>query len=169
MIEYSPIAALNRTYALAKVYGNEQAIAEAEKLKLNDNHLYHTLLGELYTTIDRQKAKEHFEIAVKLSRSSADKKLILSKIKKLLFWKPIMAYNEKLADRVREALADVPNVEEKKNEERPTVTIAIAGSIINNTQSLELATRVLSSSLLASFSENLSYIYILVIKKKNSF
>ena len=62
-----------------------------------------------------------------------------------------------------------PNVEEKKNEERPTVTIAIAGSIINNTQSLELATRVLSSSLLASFSENLSYIYILVIKKKNSF
>ncbi|CAF1778294.1 unnamed protein product [Brassica oleracea var. botrytis] len=35
-----------------------------------------------------------------------------------------------------------PNVEEKKNEERPTVTIAIAGSIINNTQSLELATRL---------------------------
>ncbi|CAH8365337.1 unnamed protein product [Eruca vesicaria subsp. sativa] len=34
------------------------------------------------------------------------------------------------------------NVEEKKHEERPTVTIAIAGSIINNTQSLELATRL---------------------------
>ncbi|CAN7067741.1 hypothetical protein IGI04_041179 [Brassica rapa subsp. trilocularis] len=34
------------------------------------------------------------------------------------------------------------NVEEKKKEERPTVTIAIAGSIINNTQSLELATRL---------------------------
>ncbi|KAF8096540.1 hypothetical protein N665_0307s0066 [Sinapis alba] len=35
-----------------------------------------------------------------------------------------------------------PNVEEEKKEDRPTVTIAIAGSIINNTQSLELATRL---------------------------
>lgn len=41
------------------------------------------------------------------------------------------------------------NVEEKKKEERATVTIAIAGSIINNTQSLELATRVTSLSLLS--------------------
>ncbi|KFK26174.1 hypothetical protein AALP_AA8G212400 [Arabis alpina] len=32
--------------------------------------------------------------------------------------------------------------EEKKNEDIPTVTIAIAGSIIHNTQSLELATRL---------------------------
>ena len=83
MIEYSPIAALNRTYALAKVYGNEQAIAEAEKLALADNHLYHSLLGELYSAIDGPKAKQHFEFAIKLSRSSADKKLILGKIKKL--------------------------------------------------------------------------------------
>lgn len=52
-----------------------------------------------------------------------------------------------------------PNGEEKKKEGgRPTVTIAIAGSIINNTQSLELATRVtsLSPSLLLGFSENLN-------------
>jgi RNA polymerase sigma factor (sigma-70 family) len=83
MIEYSPIAALNRTYALAKVYGSEQAIAEAEKLALTDNHLYHSLLGELYSAIDSPKAKQHFEFAIKLSRSSADKKLILGKIKKL--------------------------------------------------------------------------------------
>lgn len=40
-----------------------------------------------------------------------------------------------------------PNVEEKNNEDIPTVTIAIAGSIIHNTQSLELATRVLLLSL----------------------
>ena len=83
MIEYSPIAALNRTYALAKVYSNERAIVEAEKLRLNDNHLYHTLLGELYSTVDGPQAKQHFESAIKLSRSSADKKLILDKIKKL--------------------------------------------------------------------------------------
>jgi TfoX/Sxy family transcriptional regulator of competence genes len=32
----------------------------------------------------------------------------------LIFIKTIMPYNEKLADRVREALADLPDVEEKK-------------------------------------------------------
>jgi RNA polymerase sigma factor (sigma-70 family) len=83
MIEYSPIAALNRTYALAKVYGNEQAIAEAEKLALADNHLYHSLLGELYGTIDKTKAIEHLGSALKLSRSAADKKVIKDKINKL--------------------------------------------------------------------------------------
>ncbi|MDB5143303.1 MAG: polymerase subunit sigma [Mucilaginibacter sp.] len=83
MIEYSPIAALNRTYALAKVYGNEQAIAEAEKLALADNHLYHSLLGELYATIDKTKAIEHLRSALRLSRSAADKKVIKDKISKL--------------------------------------------------------------------------------------
>jgi RNA polymerase sigma-70 factor (ECF subfamily) len=83
MIEYSPIAALNRTYALAKVYDNEQAITEAEKLALADNHLYHSLLGELYATIDKTKAIEHLRSALKLSRSAADKKVIKDKISKL--------------------------------------------------------------------------------------
>ena len=36
MLEYSPIAALNRTYVLSKVKGKEAAIIEAEKLKLDD-------------------------------------------------------------------------------------------------------------------------------------
>jgi RNA polymerase sigma-70 factor (ECF subfamily) len=31
-IEYSPVAALNRTFALSKTNGNMAAIAEAEKL-----------------------------------------------------------------------------------------------------------------------------------------
>ena len=83
VLEYSPIAALNRTYALAKVQGNEKAIEEAEKLKLDDNHLYHVLLGELYSGCDPAKAIQHFEVAIKLTKSSADKKLILKKIKKL--------------------------------------------------------------------------------------
>jgi predicted RNA polymerase sigma factor len=83
MIEYSPIAALNRTYALSKVNGKELAITEAEKLDLSGNHLYHALLGELYSSIDNQRAIQHLEKALKLSRSSADKKVILNKIKKL--------------------------------------------------------------------------------------
>ncbi len=83
IIEYSPIAALNRTYALSKVYGNGPAIAEAEKLDLGGNHLYHALLGELYSSVDNQRAIQHLEKALKLSRSAADKKVILNKIKKL--------------------------------------------------------------------------------------
>lgn len=47
LIEYSPITALNRTFAFAKVYGNESAIQEAEKLNLNENNYYHSLLGYL--------------------------------------------------------------------------------------------------------------------------
>jgi len=83
MTEYSPIAALNRTYALSKVYGNEEAIVEAEKLNLDNNHLYHCLLGELYSDVDLQKAIEHLQQALKLSRIAADKKVIKNKISKL--------------------------------------------------------------------------------------
>ncbi|HMG67935.1 MAG TPA: sigma-70 family RNA polymerase sigma factor, partial [Chitinophagaceae bacterium] len=45
-IDYSPIAALNRIYALSKVQGNQPAIAEAEMLSLKENHFYFALLGE---------------------------------------------------------------------------------------------------------------------------
>ncbi|MGZ3821688.1 MAG: RNA polymerase sigma factor [Mucilaginibacter sp.] len=83
MVEYSPIAALNRTYALSKVYGKSSAIDEAEKLKLDANHLYHSLLGELYTDTDNQMALEHFKKAMRLSRSPDDKKVILKKVQKL--------------------------------------------------------------------------------------
>jgi RNA polymerase sigma-70 factor (ECF subfamily) len=55
--EYSPIAALNRTYAVSKVKGKEPAITEAEKLNLHTNHYYFALLGELYKELDNQKAK----------------------------------------------------------------------------------------------------------------
>jgi RNA polymerase sigma factor (sigma-70 family) len=73
--EYSAVAALNRTYALAKVKGNETAIMEAEKLNLASNHFYHTLLGELYKDIDTLKAKEHLLIALRLAKTDTDKRL----------------------------------------------------------------------------------------------
>jgi RNA polymerase sigma-70 factor (ECF subfamily) len=80
LIEYSPIAALNRTYALAKVNGKKEAIIAAEKIKLTDNHLYHALLGELYTDFDNTKAISHLQNAWTLARSTADKMLISNKI-----------------------------------------------------------------------------------------
>lgn len=82
-IQYSPVAALNRTYALAKANGKQKAIAEAEKLRLNDNHFYFTLLGELYTGIDNQKAKIHFDTALALAKTQNDKQVIQKKIGKL--------------------------------------------------------------------------------------
>lgn len=80
VVEYSPVAALNRIYALAKVKGNQAAIVEAEILHLANNHFYHTLLGELYRDTDAVKAKEHFLHALKLARTDTDKRTIFSKI-----------------------------------------------------------------------------------------
>jgi RNA polymerase sigma-70 factor (ECF subfamily) len=70
-IEYSPMAALNRTFAFAKVRGNSAAIIEAEKLNLIDNSFYYSLLGHLYTDIDNVKAKHNFEEALQLSNSNS--------------------------------------------------------------------------------------------------
>ena len=76
ILEYSPLAALNRTYALSKANGKEEAIIEAEKLKLNENHFYFTLLGELYKDIDNDKSKLNFERGLSMAKTNADKKII---------------------------------------------------------------------------------------------
>ena len=82
-IEYSPIAALNRTYALSKAYGKEIAIAEAEKLNLENNHFYFALLGELYNDVDNEKAREYFTKAVSLAKTITEKQAMQKKIDKL--------------------------------------------------------------------------------------
>lgn len=81
IISYSPIAALNITFALSKANGKHEAIIEAEKLNLVENHLYHTLLGELYTDINNSKSLFHLKIAMSLAKSPADKNLISNKIR----------------------------------------------------------------------------------------
>ncbi len=83
-LEYSPIAALNRTYALAKANGKEEAIVEAEKLALTDNHFYYSLLGNLYTDIDNTKAIQHLQTALKLALSEADKAIIKRTLDKIM-------------------------------------------------------------------------------------
>ncbi len=82
-LEYSPIAALNRTYALSKANGKKEAIIEAEKLALDDNHLYHSLLGNLYTDIDNPKAIHHFQQAFSLAKTGSDKRMIDNNISRL--------------------------------------------------------------------------------------
>lgn len=79
-LEYSPIAALNRTFALSKVYGKEKAIIEAEKLQLTGNQYYYALLGELYSGIDNNKARLNFDNAVNLAKTLSDRQILLKKI-----------------------------------------------------------------------------------------
>ncbi|MBC8109825.1 MAG: sigma-70 family RNA polymerase sigma factor [Verrucomicrobia bacterium] len=83
-LEYSPVAALNRTFALAKVEDKPTAIVEALKLDLNENHLYHALLANLYTEIDNQKAIEHLQMALKSTKTVSDQLTIHAKITQLI-------------------------------------------------------------------------------------
>jgi RNA polymerase sigma-70 factor (ECF subfamily) len=80
MITYSPVAALNRTFALSKVAGKEKAIVEAEKLHLHNNPFYFTLLGELYTGLDNSKAKQYFQKAYAIAKTNSDKQIIQRRI-----------------------------------------------------------------------------------------
>jgi RNA polymerase sigma factor (sigma-70 family) len=80
LIEYSPVIALNRAFALSKVIGKENAITEAEKLDLTGNMFYHSLLGNLYTNIDNKKAKQHLQIALTLTKSKYDRAVIARSI-----------------------------------------------------------------------------------------
>jgi RNA polymerase sigma factor (sigma-70 family) len=82
-IEYSTVAALNRTYALSKANSKQEAITEAEKLNLTGSHFYFALLGKLYTDIDNIKAKQHFEKALSLAKTVQDKQTIQKKIEGL--------------------------------------------------------------------------------------
>jgi len=77
---YSPVGALNRTYALSKVYGKQMAIEEAEKLGLGKNHLYHVLMGWLYTGIDDLKAKEHMNQALLYAKTDTERLDIRKKL-----------------------------------------------------------------------------------------
>ena len=82
-INYSPIAALNRTYALSKVSGKETALREALKLDLSGNHLYFSLLGNLYTDVDNLKAIEAYKTAQKFAKSQGDRQVIQTHLEAL--------------------------------------------------------------------------------------
>lgn len=80
---YSPVTALNRIFAYAKVHGNEAAIAQAEELAADTSHYYHSLLGYLYTGTDNAKAINHFKISIALTGSEAERKQLQKTIAKL--------------------------------------------------------------------------------------
>ncbi|GAB3019705.1 RNA polymerase sigma factor [Niabella terrae] len=83
ILEYTPTAALNRTYALAQVAGQETALKEALALDLSGNRFYHVLLGRLFTGLDKQEAERHYHQALTLSHDPAEIRLIQQYISQL--------------------------------------------------------------------------------------
>jgi RNA polymerase sigma factor (sigma-70 family) len=77
---YSPIAALNRAYAFARVYGKEAAIPEAEGLALEGNLFYYSLLGELYMGVEDGVALGHLERALELASTEAERAVLRRKM-----------------------------------------------------------------------------------------
>jgi RNA polymerase sigma-70 factor (ECF subfamily) len=82
-VAYSPMAALNRTYALARAGHGEAAIRAAEQLDLGTHHLYHALLGQLYAQHSPASGIPHFERALALARSAQDRRILQGKIEAL--------------------------------------------------------------------------------------
>jgi len=84
-IEYSPIIAMNRSYALAKANSPKKAIESALKLDLKDNAHYCCLMAELYR-MDHNTDQEimHLNEALKLAKKENEKALIRGKLEKAL-------------------------------------------------------------------------------------
>ncbi len=82
LIEYSPMAALNRTYAFSKARTDVGAIEEAEKLGLVGHQPYHFLLGYLYRYVNINTGLQHLETALALARTEADKMAVRKAITK---------------------------------------------------------------------------------------
>ncbi len=82
-IDYSPIAALNRTYALYKTTNALTAIKELEKINLKDSHLYHGLLGNLYLEVDVKKAHLHLQTAFTKAKSEAERRVLKDRLEEI--------------------------------------------------------------------------------------
>lgn len=80
LINPSPSVALNRIFALYKVKGPQSALIDAQKINLDNNHFYFVLLGELYKSIDPQKAKFNFQRAYSVAKTKTEKEGIQRKI-----------------------------------------------------------------------------------------
>lgn len=80
VINPSPSAALNRTYAFYKARGRSAALAEAETLRLETNHLYFVLLGEIWRETDPARAEANFRLAHALANPPADQQTIIRKL-----------------------------------------------------------------------------------------
>jgi RNA polymerase sigma factor (sigma-70 family) len=89
-ISPSPVWELNRAVAVLQVRGPDSALKAVleiqDKKKIGSYYLYHSLLGEIYSQLNRlDEAKAEFETARKTTKSETERKLLASKLN----WKDI--------------------------------------------------------------------------------
>jgi RNA polymerase sigma-70 factor (ECF subfamily) len=69
-VQYSPVAALNRTYALSKVKGKQVAIRGSRKITIKPNNPYILLCWESSIWIGIiEKAKYYFNKAMDIAKT----------------------------------------------------------------------------------------------------
>jgi RNA polymerase sigma-70 factor (ECF subfamily) len=81
----SPIMQVNRAVAIMQVHGPGKALMALAEIrdreKVDTYYIYHSLLGEIYSGLDRKaEARGEFEIAMELTKSETEKKLMRAKI-----------------------------------------------------------------------------------------
>jgi len=82
-ISPSPVLLLNRLTVIFKVYGSEKTLLEIQaspfKKEWEKNYLYHSLMGDIYAGNNAMWARTAYETAAGLTKSEAEKKLLLKK------------------------------------------------------------------------------------------
>ncbi|MEQ8520471.1 MAG: sigma-70 family RNA polymerase sigma factor [Cytophagales bacterium] len=82
-LEYSPVIAMNRSFAMAKVHSPKKAIESASKLELKDNAHYCCLMAELHRmNMDTDQEIKQLNKALKLTKKENEKALIRKKLEK---------------------------------------------------------------------------------------
>lgn len=83
-IKPSPIVKFNQAIAIGFVENPQKAIEALLSIEgLENNQYYQSALGDFYTKLnDAQNARQHYEKAIKLTKSKAEWKLIWDKIEK---------------------------------------------------------------------------------------
>jgi RNA polymerase sigma factor (sigma-70 family) len=78
-----PVVSMNKAIAAAYALSPQKGLEELQAVEgLQQQHLYHASLGEMYfETGNRLKAKHHFEEALRLTASLAERQLLQEKIK----------------------------------------------------------------------------------------
>jgi RNA polymerase sigma-70 factor (ECF subfamily) len=80
----SSVTALNRAVALAEVEGAHRALAEIDRLELNDYHLFHAIRADLLRRLGRNaEAKRAYEAALARTDNSAERSFLQRRLRAL--------------------------------------------------------------------------------------
>jgi len=86
-IQPGSVVALHRMVAIYQVYGATYTLNEVEKSPYKEewesNYIYYSLLGDIYAAVVPTEAENNYRVAIELTRSDAEKKLLRKKIEEL--------------------------------------------------------------------------------------